>query len=288
MKISEILNQNKPVISFEVFPPKTDDAYETVKTAASEIAKLNPIFMSVTCHAVGSNQHTIDIASEVQNQFHVTALAHVTCYSVTRETLPETLKQLQVHGIENILALRGDIPAGMDFPSGECSFKHACELTAAIKEFGGFCIGGACYPEGHPEAINRHEDILHLKEKVDAGAEFLTSQLFFDNSTLFSFLYRAREAGIKVPILAGIMPVTNAKQMEKSCRLSGSELPGKLKAIFDKFGDNPAAMKEAGIAYATEQIIELIANGENYIHVYTMNKPDVAEKIRANLSDIIE
>jgi len=214
-------------------------------------------------------------------------LAHLTCASSTREKVREVIGQLKAQGIENILALRGDIPADAAFPLPD-QYHYASELIDDIKTQGDFCIGAACYPEGHVEAENWKTDIGNLKIKVDAGVDFLTTQMFFDNNVLYSFLYRIREKGITVPVVAGIMPVMNKKQIRRSCELSGTQLPAKLKAIMDRFGDDPAAMKQAGIAYATEQIIDLIANGVNNIHVYSMNKPEVAAAIRRNLSDIIK
>ena len=204
-----------------------------------------------------------------------------------KEDLRDKVTQLKENGIENILALRGDIPADAD-ANQKREYHYAYELIEDIKKYGDFCIGGACYPESHTESHNSEDDIRHLKEKVDAGCDFLTTQMFFDNSILYSFLYKIREAGINVPIVAGIMPVTNAKQIKRICELSGTYLPRRFKSIVDRFGDNPDAMKQAGIAYATEQIIDLLANGVNHIHVYSMNKPDVAECIQKNLSEIIK
>lgn len=286
MKIREILGQKKPTISFEVFPPKTEDKYESVKEAALEIAKLNPAFMSVTYGAGGgTSQYTVDIASTLKEQGHVTPIAHLTCVSSTKEKVQEVLKELREKNIENILALRGDIPEGGPV---EHDYHYASELIYDIRKAGDFCIGAACYPEGHVESANKSVDIEYLKEKVDAGCDFVTTQMFFDNNILYNYLYRIRERGITVPVVAGIMPVTNVSQIKRICQMSGTALPVRFKALLDRFGDNPAAMKQAGIAYATEQIIDLIANHVNGIHVYSMNKPDVAEKIRENLSDIIK
>lgn len=288
MKISEILKQDKVTLSFEVFPPKTSDAFASVEKATAEIAELKPDFMSVTYGAGGgTSAHTVQIASHVQHQFGVTPLAHLTCVSSTKEKVHSVLDELKNHGIENILALRGDIPAG-GLEESSIEYRHAAELIYDIKKQGDFCIGGACYPEGHTESTNKEEDIRYLKEKVDAGCEFLTTQMFFDNNILYNFLYRIREKGISVPVIAGIMPVTNGKQMARICQLSGTYLPARFKAIVDHFGDHPKAMKQAGIAYATEQIIDLVANGIRHIHVYSMNKPEVAEGIWTNLSEIIK
>lgn len=284
MKIKDILAQGKPTLSFEVFPPKTEDKYESVETAALEIAKLKPAFMSVTYGAGGgTSRYTVDIATSVKCQ-GVTPLAHLTCVSSTREKVHSVLDELKTNGIENVLALRGDIPADGKV---EKDYRYASELIAEIKSAGDFCIGAACYPEGHVESANKSADIRHLKEKVEAGCDFVTTQMFFDNNILYNYLYRIREQGITVPVIAGIMPVTNAAQIKRILAMSGTYMPTRFKAIVDRFGDNPAAMKQAGIAYATEQIIDLIANHVNGIHIYSMNKPDVAAQIQASLSEIL-
>ena len=285
MKIKDILAQGKPTLSFEVFPPKTEAAYENVEEAAKEIAKLKPSFMSVTYGAGGgTSRYTVQIASMIQSQ-GVTPLAHLTCVSSTREKVHGVLEELKRERIENVLALRGDIPADGVTPK---EYRYASQLIREIKESGDFCIGAACYPEGHVESANKSVDMDYLKEKVEAGCDFVTTQMFFDNSILYSYLYRIREKGITVPVIAGIMPVTNAKQISRITGMSGTYLPARFKSIVDRFGDNPAAMKQAGIAYATEQIIDLIANGVNGIHVYSMNKPDVAAIIQENLREILK
>ena len=284
MKIRDILAAGKPTLSFEVFPPKTVDAYEPVERAACEIAKLKPAFMSVTYGAGGgTSRYTVDIADTIKG-YGVTPLAHLTCVSSTREKVHQVLDELKSRGIENVLALRGDLPADGETPR---EYRYASQLIREIKESGDFCIGAACSPEGHVESANKSVDMDYLKEKVEAGCDFVTTQMFFDNSILYSYLYRIREKGITVPVIAGIMPVTNAKQISRITGMSGTYLPARFKAIVDRFGDNPAAMKQAGIAYATDQIIDLIANGVNGIHVYSMNKPDVAARIRENLSEIL-
>ena len=286
MKIRDILGQNRPTLSFEVFPPKTEDNYETVEAAAREIAKLSPSFMSVTYGAGGgTSRYTVDIAAALNNEYHVPTLAHVTCVSSTREKVHHVLEELKARGIENVLALRGDIPKEGRLAN---DYQYASELIGDIKQRGDFCVGAACYPEGHVESASKTEDIAHLKEKVEAGCDFLTTQMFFDNNILYNYLYRIREKGITVPVVAGIMPVTNVSQIKRICQMSGTYLPSRFKAIVDRFGDRPAAMKQAGIAYATEQIIDLIANGINGIHIYSMNKPDVAARIQESLSEIIE
>lgn len=285
MTISQIIGGSKPSLSFEVFPPKNQAAYETVTAAALEIAGLEPSYMSVTYGAGGgTSKYTFNICKELMER-NVTPLAHLTCVSSDRETIHERLTQLRKLGIENILALRGDIPDGFD--RSEISYHHASELISEIRDFGGFCIGGACYPEGHPESESGAKDIEALKIKVDCGCEFLTTQMFFDNNILYNFLYRLYRAGVNVPVVAGIMPVTSASQIKRLMSISGSALPQRFVRIVDRYGDNPAAMKQAGIAFATEQIIDLYANGINAVHVYSMNKPDVAAAIKANLSEII-
>ena len=285
MKISEILARDTLSLSFEVFPPKTSETYESIKSSALEIAKLNPNFMSVTYGAGGTTgSYTIDIAESILEK-GVTPIAHLTCVCADKDAIHGTLAEIKSKGIENILALRGDLPQGVTEKS--LDFTHASDLVSEIKKFGGFCVGGACYPEGHTESDSFAEDIRNLKIKVDAGCEFLTTQMFFDNHILFNYLYKIREAGITVPVIPGIMPVTNPVQIKRICALSGTALPRKFIRMVDKFGSNPAAMKQAGIAYATEQIVDLYANGLKAIHVYSMNKPDVAEKIKSNLEGII-
>ena len=291
MKLIEILNRNKLSLSFEVFPPKTDTAFDSVRHATEEIAKLRPSFMSVTYGAGGgTSQYTLDIAKNIKEAYGVPTLAHLTCVSSTRETVREKIAAIKAAGIENVMALRGDIPADrMDEDRSLWHYRHAVELVRELKEADAdFCIGGACYPEVHPESGHQKEDIAYLKEKVDTGCDFLTTQMFFDNNLFYNFMYKIREAGITVPVIPGIMPITAAGQVERAIRLSGSFMPQRFKALVDKFGSDTAAMKQAGIAYATDQIIDLYANGITNVHVYSMNKPDVAEKIQANLSDILK
>ncbi len=288
MKIRDILKDNSPHVSFEVFPPKTDASYEGVRAATKKIAALRPSFISVTYGAGGgTSRNTVRIASQIKNDLGVTSLAHLTCVSSTKDEVRGVIGQLKEQGIENILALRGDIPADGEFPLPN-HYRYACELVEDIKSQGDFCIGAACYPEGHVEAAHKKDDIMNLKHKVDCGVDFLTTQMFFDNNILYNFLYRIREKGITVPVLPGIMPVTSAKQMKRICDLSGTVLPERFRAILDRFGEDPDAMKQAGIIYATDQIIDLIANGMNHIHIYSMNKPEVAEAIISNLSAIIK
>jgi len=290
VKISELLKKETLSVSFEVFPPKTQAGFESVKTATEEIAKLCPAFMSVTYGAGGgTSKYTLDIAKNIKELYGVPTLAHLTCVSSTKETVREKIEQIKAAGISNVMALRGDIPQGLENADRSgWDYKHAVELVRELKESDGdFCIGGACYPEIHPESTDSREDIRYLKEKVDAGCDFLTTQMFFDNNLLYSFLYKIREAGITVPVIPGIMPITNANQIERAMKLSGSFMPQRFKSLVDKFGSDPDAMKQAGIAYATDQIIDLYANGITNVHVYSMNKPEVAIKIKDNLSDIL-
>ena len=290
MKLTKIFEKDHLSLSFEVFPPKTDTAFESVKNATEEIARLRPAFMSVTYGAGGgTSRYTLDIARNIKEHYAVPTLAHLTCVSSTRETVRQKIAAMKEAGIENVMALRGDLtPEQKDGDRSQWDYRYAVDLIRDIKESGAdFCIGGACYPEIHPESANQKEDIRRLKEKVDAGCEFLTTQMFFDNNLLYNFLYKIRESGITVPVIPGIMPITNGNQVARAISLSGSFMPQRFKSLVDRFGSSPAAMKQAGIAYATDQIIDLFANGIRNVHVYSMNKPDVAEKILDNLSDIL-
>lgn len=287
MKVSEILKEDKVTISCEIFPPKKGSQLENYKGIVAEMAALRPSYISCTYGATGgTSDYTVEIADTI-NACNVPAIAHLTCASSTKEKVFSVIEELKVRNIENILALRGDIPENADFPLPN-QYHHATELIQDIKSKGDFCIGGACYPEGHPEADTMEADLTHLKEKVDAGCDYLTTQLFFDNNMYYSFMYKALRKGIHVPVVAGIMPITNASQIKRSISLSGSQVPAKFLRIVDRFGENPDAMKQAGIAYATDQIVDLIANGVNHIHIYSMNKPEVAAAIMDNLSSIFQ
>lgn len=289
MKLIDLLKTDKPTVSCELFPPKPGGALLDAPAVVRRMAALRPAYMSVTCSAGGSGSGgstTADMANEVQTVNGVTALAHLTCVTASRAEIQASLTNLKLMGIENILALRGDIPDGGAFPLPG-GYRHASELAEDIRAFGGFCIGGACYPEGHPEAASLTADIENLKYKIDAGCAFLTTQMFFDNNELYRYLYRLRCAGIDVPVVAGIMPVTNGKQIARIAALSGSKLPARFRAIIDRFGGQSAAMEQAGVAYATEQIIDLFANGVAHVHIYTMNRPEIAGRIMANLSEIL-
>lgn len=287
MRLDTILLKNDVTLSFEVFPPKVTANYESVKEAAYGVAKLNPSYMSVTYGAGGSTGgNTLKLAKGIQKEYGVTTIAHLTCVGATKEGIRQALSDMKEAGIENVLALRGDRPK--DF-AGEpfIDYHYASELVEDIQEFGGMCIGGACYPEGHVESENTQEDILNLKKKVDAGCAYLTTQMFFDNNIFYNFLSRVREAGIGVPIIPGIMPITRPTQLHSAVRLSGCNVPMRFRSIVDCFGKNPEAMQQAGIIYATDQIIDLIANGIKHIHVYSMNKPEVVKGIQESLCKII-
>ena len=289
MKITELLKKDQLTLSFEVFPPKTEMGFETVKAATEKIASLQPAFMSVTYGAGGgTSKYTLDIAKNIKERYGVPTLAHLTCVSSTKDTVHARIKDMKEAHIENVMALRGDIPESMvNCDRNGWDYRHAIDLVRELKADGGFCIGGACYPEIHPESRDQREDLFYLKEKVDAGCDFLTTQMFFDNNLLYNFLYKIREQGITVPVIPGIMPTSNANQIERAIKLSGSFMPRRFVTLVDKFGNDPNAMKQAGIVYATDQIIDLFANGIRNVHVYSMNKPDVAEKILSNLSAIL-
>lgn len=277
-------------LSFEVFPPKTDSAFESVRAATEQIAALYPSFMSITYGAGGgTSRYTLEIAKNIEERFGVPTLAHLTCVSSTRETVAAQLEEMKRLGLTNVMALRGDLPEDLRHaPDTPRDYRYAVELIRQIRETApGFCIGAACYPEVHPESRDQREDILRLKEKVDAGVDFLTTQMFFDNNILYNFLYKIREAGITVPVVPGIMPITNGKQVERAIRLSGSFMPRRFQTLVDRFGGDPAAMAQAGVIYASDQIIDLYANGVTAIHVYSMNKPEVARQILNNLSSML-
>lgn len=285
MKITEIFKEKDTTLSFEVFPPKTSDRLEIVEAATREIAAVKPDFMSVTYGAGGgTSEYTIDIARDLQETYDMPMLAHLTCVSSTRDDVARMIDLYKEKGIENIMALRGDIPEGGRIAH---DYDHATELIADIRDRGDFCLGGAAYPEGHPESKNRREDMIFLKRKVDAGLDFITTQMFFNNDMYYNFLYRARDIGIDVPIVAGIMPITNAASIKRSIALSGAELPERFRAIIDKFGSDNDAMKKAGIIYAVDQIVDLLAHDVKNIHVYSMNKPDVAATIKEQLEGLI-
>ncbi len=289
MRLTDVIRSEELTLSFEVFPPKTDAAFDDVLQATEEIAALKPSFISVTYGAGGAGgKYTREIASRLQNADGVETLAHLTCVGAGREDVEAYLRKLKESGICNIMALRGDLPQGMDPETMKNSpFPHAADLVRAIRKAGDFCIGAACYPEVHPESVTQKEDLHYLEEKVDAGADFLTTQMFFDNNLLYNFLYKLRETGVTVPVVPGIMPITRANQVKRALELSGSFMPRRFTSLVDRFGSAPDAMKQAGIIYACDQIIDLFANGIRHVHVYTMNKPDVAGAILGHLSGMI-
>lgn len=299
MKITDIIRRGKPSISFEVFPPKRlptslfgnaeeQAAMARTKEIVKKIAAEKPAFISVTYGAAGgtTGANTSTIAEYIQKECGVPALAHLTCITSSRDKIADEVKDLRARGIENILCLRGDFPSNCQTSQTSQTFSHATDLVKALRP-SNFCLGGACYPECHPECPHISDDIAHLKEKVDAGLDFLTTQMFFDNNVYFHYLARLRSAGVTIPVMPGIMPVTNGKQIARICQLSGTVLPPRFRTIVDRFGDDPAAMLDAGVAYATEQIIDLFANGVDNVHVYTMNKPELAIRIMLNLHGIV-
>ena len=289
MKIIDILNKRNMSLSFEVFPPKKESSFESVMQAAEDIAACHPAFMSVTYGAGGgTSRYTMEMAKNIKDKYDVPTLAHLTCVSSSKEMVHQKIEEMKELGIKNVMALRGDLTPELEKSDPSTwEYKHATELVRELKESGDFCIGVACYPEVHPESINQKEDILHIKDKVDAGADFLTTQMVFDNNLFFNFMYKLREIGVTCPVIPGIMPITNANQVDRAIKLSGSFMPQRFKSLVDYFGNDPDAMKQAGIAYATDQIIDLYANGITNVHVYSMNKPDVAKAIMDNLSNIL-
>ena len=284
LKIIDILNKGKVTVSCELFPPKPREPLDGAKEIVGEIAKLRPSFISVTYGAGGStSKTTVDVSREVQKH-GLPALAHLTCVGADKKTIQKAIDELKNNGIKNILALRGDEPAGSESVSGD--FKYASDLANEIKKQGDFCVGGACYIEGHPESKTLQDDINSLKIKVDAGCEFFTTQMFFDNDRFYNFMFRLLKSGVSVPIVAGIMPITNAAQISRIFSLSGTALPPKFKAMVDRFSGSPSALRQAGLAYATGQIIDLISNGVNHIHIYCMNRPSNAKVIMQGLDKI--
>ncbi|MFT8315890.1 MAG: methylenetetrahydrofolate reductase [NAD(P)H] [Clostridium sp.] len=286
MKIKDMYNKKIPLISFEIFPPKKETNIESIYNTIDVLSSLEPDFISVTYGAGGSNDNkTMDIASIIKNKYNIEALAHLTCINSTKDDIENTLNNLNENNINNILALRGDFPSD-SHKSDKLEYKYASDLIKHIKSKQSFSIGAACYPEGHIECKNLREDLLHLKQKVSTGAEFLITQLFFDNEYFYSFNEKIKELNINVPISIGIMPVTNKNQLLKMISLCGADLPNRFIRILTKYEYNPEALKEAGIAYATEQIVDLLSYGADGIHIYTMNNPEIAKKILSNISYI--
>lgn len=287
MRIDEILSDDKLHISFEVFPQRYGQPIEPVLNTVKEISKLHPAFCSVTYGANGgASENTVKVASYIKNELNTPTLAHLTCVGSSKDDLDEKLVQLKENNIQNILALRGDIIDKEKFANKE-DLLYASELIEYIKLNYDFCVGAACYPEVHPESKNQNEDINYLKLKQDMGADFITTQMFFDNSIFYNFMYKLRSAGVSIPVVAGIMPVTNVNQLKKIKELSNANIPSKFLSIADKFQDDKDSMKQAGIIYACNQIIDLISNGVNNIHIYTMNNASVAKQIMQNMSHIV-
>jgi methylenetetrahydrofolate reductase (NADPH) len=290
MQIKNIYKKKKPIISFEIFPPKKESPIDTIYDTIESLKDLKPDFISVTYGAGGSTRDkTIEIASLIKNKYYIETLAHLTCISLTEEKLQKFIEELKENNIQNIMALRGDLPQNFNeelFQKNE--YKYASDLIKSIKKDDEICIGGACYPEGHFECSSLEKDIENLKIKVDSGADFLITQLFFDNESFYRFIDLSYKKGINVPISAGIMPVTNKKQIERMISLSGASLPAKFSRIMAKYENNPQALKEAGIVYATEQIVDLLSWGIDGIHLYTMNRPETVRRIIQNISNIRE
>lgn len=286
MKILDIIRSNNRILSFEVFPPKTGDSYDTVSNAVAEIAQLSPAYMSVTYGAGGGrSQYTANIAEEVLS-YGITPLAHLTCISSSKNEVEEQIYKMKQIGVENILALRGDIPEGLDRTA--LDFHYAYELIKEIKKHGEFCVGGACYPESHPESESLEKDIEYLKHKVDCGCDFFTTQMFFDNNIFYSFCERLHKVGVSVPIIPGIMPITSYSQLNKMVLLSGNELPRSFLNIVSKYDNDPISFKQAGIEFAIGQAKNIYDQGFKAVHVYSMNKPDVARIIKTNLKEYLE
>ena len=287
MKIADLFAKKTTVLSFEVFPPRKTSSIDTIYATLDDLQGLCPDFISVTYGAGGNagDTATCDIASAIKHKYGIEPLAHLTCVNYTRAEINQILMLLQENGIENILALRGDINPE-SAPKNE--FRYAQELVAYIRERGGFHVSAACYPEGHIDSDNQISDIHNLKRKVEAGAQHLISQLFFDNGYFYSFLEKARIAGITVPIEAGIMPVVNKAQIERMVTLCGASLPAKFTKMMQRFEHSPEALRDAGIAYAVDQIVDLVSQGVDGIHLYTMNNSFIAKKIHANISGLLQ
>ncbi|MGI5900880.1 MAG: methylenetetrahydrofolate reductase [NAD(P)H] [Desulfitobacteriia bacterium] len=288
MFLSELFVQKNAVVSFEIFPPKTTSSIDGIYETIDALAPLRPDFISVTYGAGGSTKDkTVEIASLIKNKYNVDSLAHLTCLTAGKKDIRDILNRLQENGVKNILALRGDYPKDGTGAIEDRDFRYASDLVHYLKTNYSFCVGGACYPEGHPECASLDQDIENLKRKVDAGVDFLITQLFYDNETFFRFKEKVIKAGIKVPIQAGIMPITNRQQVERIIELTNAKIPPRLYRILDKFEGNKEAVKDAGLAFATEQIVELLANDVDGVHIYTMNRPQVAKTLIWNLESLI-
>ncbi len=286
MKLSEMHKQKKSVLSFEIFPPKKDHELKNIDKTLEILCELNPDFISVTFGAGGSANHnqTIELAKKIKETYHVEPVVHLTCLCYDRGQIDAFSKELEAEGIQNILALRGD--RNPDIPEKD-DFAHASDLIQYLKTKGDFCIAAACYPECHPESDSRVDEMRHLKGKVDAGASLLLSQLFFDNNYFYRFVEDCRIAGIDVPVTPGIMPVINASQIKRMVTLCGASLPPRFEKIIHRFETNKEALFDAGMSYALSQVIDLLANDVDGVHLYTMNNPAVARKICEGIRNII-
>lgn len=290
MKIHEIIKQKKPLFSFEIFPPRRTGEREAILHTVEKLAEQKPDFISVTYGAAGSERsfETMEMTLNIQKKYGVSSIAHLTCVGATQNEMEETLDIMAEKGIENILMLRGDLPEGEKKSAFDKGFSYASDLVKFAKPRYDFSIGGACYPEGHLESRSATQDLFHLKNKVDAGTDFLISQLFFDNEKFYRFLHEARSIDINVPIMAGIMPVLNKRQIEKILKLSGAQLPKKFIRMIEKFEHNPQALQEAGIAYACEQIIDLLSSDVDGIHFYVLNQPHISDQLVKNISQVLK
>ncbi|MCR5304636.1 MAG: methylenetetrahydrofolate reductase [Lachnospiraceae bacterium] len=287
MKISEFYKDHKPAISFEIFPPKRDSYLKDIEPTVEILADLKPDYISITFGAGGSvaDNRTIDIARLIKEKYHVEPMVHMTCLNYDKNEIDLFARQMEEYGMENVLALRGDRREGVP---EKHDFKYANELTDYLVSGGhDFCIAGGCYPEGHPECQDKEKDILNLKKKVDAGDSLLISQLFFDNRFFYDFLSLARKTGINVPITPGIMPVINKAQIERMTVTCGASLPPRFRRIMDRYGDNKEGLFDAGMAYLVSQAIDLLANDVDGIHLYSMNRPDVARRLVDSLKNLV-
>lgn len=289
MRIKELFATKKPVISFEIFPPKKDTPIDTIYNTIHALKDLRPDYISVTFGALGSTtKRTVEIASLIKQEYGIEALAHLTCITSTKNEIANILRELKEKGIDNVLALRGDLPPEPGFElSNSLNYQYAKDLIGELHQNWDFSVGAACYPEGHPECQDLSTDIEYLKEKVEAGTEFLITQLFFDNEAFYHFMDRITKKGINIPVTAGIMPVLNKNQIERIMTFCRASLPPKFVRILEKYEHHPEALKEAGIVYATEQIVDLLSWGVDGIHLYTMNRPEVAQNIVNNISNIL-
>lgn len=288
MKIKDKFGVKKPLISFEIFPPKVDYPVETIYDSIDDLYSLNPDFISVTYGAGGSTKDkTVEISSYIQNKYNLSSIAHVTCISSTRNEIKSILDAIEENKIQNVLALRGDYPANTTaYSVPDDRFKNSLELIEYFKQNSNLCVGAACYPEKHPEAKDLDSDIDFLKKKAEAGADFLVTQMFFDNELFYDFYDKTQQKGINIPIITGILPILNKKQINTIVGLTGNSIPKKFRRILEKYENNPEALSEAGMSYAISQIVDLLAWGVDGVHIYTMNKPSTARKTLESISAI--